>query len=157
MKLLSYDSANGAFVWKHNMRGPVKAGDPAGFVRQNGDYMFACIKVDGRIYRAHRLAWLYVTGEFPDNEIDHINGNPMDNRIENLRDATRMSNAQNHFRTGGVLPVGVFRLGEKYGSRIKVNYKYKHLGTFTDPGDAHQAYLSARMKYHDIPNGRVLE
>lgn len=113
-ELLEYDPISGVFRRKINIGG-AKIGDIAG--TDNGDgYMK--IRVAGKSYKAHRLAWLYVMGRWPKNDIDHINGVRCDNRIINLREATRAENKQNtrkansNNRTGllGVMP----RNGRKF-------------------------------------------
>lgn len=88
-QLLHYDPATGIFTWRIGKQG-IRPGTVAGWV-QNG-YVMICI--DGVNYLAHRLAWLYVHGKFPDNEIDHDNGCRSDNRIANLFDRTHAQNLQ---------------------------------------------------------------
>lgn len=89
--LLEYDKHTGFFSWKEN-RQKVKIGDVAGHNSKNG---YCYIMIDGKSYRSHRLAWLYVYGGFPKNQIDHINRNKLDNRLENLREASKELNARN--------------------------------------------------------------
>lgn len=100
-------------------------------------------------YQAHRLIWLIMTGEWPENEVDHINGDSTDNRWVNLRAATRSQNAINrHFSnsTGyrGVrqLPNGMYR------ARIKIPSKRVELGTFATAEEAYEAYKRAALKHH---------
>ena len=103
----------------------------------------------------HRLAWLYVYGEWPHQQIDHIDGNKLNNRIENLRDVSPYANNENlhnpkkHNSTG---VLGVRKRGNKYHSRIVVNGIEKHLGTFPTAAIAHQAYIDAKRKYHKHGN-----
>jgi hypothetical protein len=87
-ELLSYEPRFGYFFWKIN-RGSSKAGDVAGSVCPDG---YRLIKVDGKSYKAHRLAWLMTHGEWPAEQIDHINGVRTDNRIVNLREASKKQN-----------------------------------------------------------------
>jgi hypothetical protein len=90
-ELLNYDPETGVFTWRVP-RGPSKAGQVAGsFDRLN----YVCIHVDGKQYKAHRLAWLYVHGDWPAFTIDHINRDASDNRIANLRDVTHSINMRN--------------------------------------------------------------
>lgn len=118
--------------------------------KQANGYVY--IKIDGKSYMAHRLAWLDVNGEWPEVFVDHINGDRSDNRLINLRAATRELNAQNqrvaqkHNKLG---ILGVSPYGEKYYACIRVNGKTKYLGLHETPEVAHQAYLEAKRKYHE--------
>jgi hypothetical protein len=89
--LLQYDKDTGYFYWKQN-RQKVKIGNVAGHNAKNG---YCYIMIDGKSYRSHRLVWLYVYGNFPKHQIDHINRNKLDNRLENLREASKEINARN--------------------------------------------------------------
>lgn len=91
-ELLDYDPASGVFRWRHTTRGYVQKGRVAGCYTKNW-YVNICVR--GRNYGAHRLAWLYVHGEWPPKFIDHVNGDLSDNRIANLRPATRAQNGAN--------------------------------------------------------------
>lgn len=88
---LEYDLETGDFIWRIR-RGRCAAGSRAGTLNHHG---YIAIQVDGRLREAQRWAWLYVHGTWPDREIDHINGNKADNRIANLRLATRSQNLMN--------------------------------------------------------------
>ena len=90
-ELLSYDPATGKFLWRVG-RQCMRAGAVAGATEVQG---YRVIKIDGKIYKAHRLAWLYVTGEWPPEEIDHKNTDPQDNVWSNLRLATHSQNQAN--------------------------------------------------------------
>src|ERR1019366_3461065 len=90
-ELLSYDRNTGKFI-RLKTRGPYVAGSVAGTVSDLG---YRSIFIDGRIYKEHRLVWLYITDKWPAWEIDHINRDPSDNRIENLREATPSQNMPN--------------------------------------------------------------
>jgi len=101
--------------------------------------------------RAHRLAWLYSYGYMP-KEIDHINGNRMDNKLCNLREVTHKENTQNqvHLRknnTSGFAGVSFFKGTKKYSAYICFDGKKRHLGYFDDPKEAHFVYLSEKRKY----------
>ena len=91
LNLLFYNQDSGLFYWKES-RKRVKCGDVAGGIKKNG---YVYLMVNGRSYRAHRLAWFYIYGVFPVDQIDHINRNRQDNRIENLRLADSFVNARN--------------------------------------------------------------
>jgi hypothetical protein len=147
-KYLRYEPTTGDLWWTEEA--PVKvankkanAKDPLGYI---------CLKVNGRMFKGHRLAWLLVHGEFPKGHIDHINGNPSDNRIENLRDVSRSINMQNerkartHNLTG---LLGVSPNGSGWRSEIRIAGKKKNLGTFSTSQQAHKAYVSAKRQYHE--------
>ena len=104
-----------------------------------------------KIYKSHRLAWLYMTGEWPKGHIDHINGNPSDNRWCNLREATPTQNVANAKRrkdnTSGFKGVCWYRKTKKWKAEIMISQKHIHLGYFDTPELAHQAYVDAAIKY----------
>ena len=147
-ELLDYDAETGVFTWRVS-QGRGYAGAVAGTVRQDG---YIAIKLDGRLYKAHRLAWLHEHGEFPDDEIDHINGDRSDNRPGNLRVVTRLINAQNRRRSqsnnrAGIL--GVSRHRNRWQAQIEVAGKNKHLGCFNTQEAAHAAYVAAKRQTHE--------
>jgi hypothetical protein len=140
--LLRYEPDTGLFFWLSN-KGTAKAGDVAGATASNG-YTNICI--DRRIYKAHRLAWLYVYGAPPSNQVDHINGVKNDNRIANLRQATNFENSQNHTSFG----VHLHKEKNKWQARIRVRDKRLHLGYFESKQDAVSAYLKAKEIHHQF-------
>ena len=146
---LSYDRNSGSFVWiKKNAKG-VKAGTSAGSNKCADGY--ARIKLFGQPYMAHRLAWFYENGHWPDNLIDHINGNKMDNRMINLRDVTHSVNLQNQRgprsnNKSGFLGVKAHNWG--WMSQIKNHKQTIFLGTFATPELAHAAYVKAKRIHH---------
>ena len=91
-ELLHYDSDTGVFTWRVYRSPGAKKGDVAGCVNEGG---YIATQVDRKHYLSHRLAWLYVYGAWPIDEIDHKDGNPANNHIANLRDVTRLTNSQN--------------------------------------------------------------
>lgn len=104
-----------------------------------------------RAFLAHRVIWLLATGNWPDGDIDHINGDPADNRIANLRVVDRRTNSENkrRARSDNKLGVqGVSRYGGSYRAHIQVGAKRKHLGTFSTPEMAHSAYIEAKRQLH---------
>lgn len=117
------------------------ANRPAGYICPRG---FHEISVDNKIYRAHRLAWLYVHGEWPENEIDHINGNTSDNSLSNLRPATRQENARNIGRrshnTSGLKGVIWFKQTKKWRAALTVNNQHHSLGYYDTREAAYEAY-----------------
>lgn len=146
-ELLIYDSETGVFRWKVAST-RVKIGDVAG---SDGDG-YRVIRIDQRNYKAHRLAWLYVHGEWPAKDIDHINGVRSDNRIANLRDVSRSVNIQNLRRarsdnSSGLL--GVSRNRGRWRAVINLEGKRHHLGYFASADLAHEVYLEAKLKIHE--------
>lgn len=91
-KTLSYDPSTGVFTWIIRPSQRIKANTVAGSENEQG---YIVIKINGRMYKAHRLAWLYVNGYLPEHNVDHINRVRNDNRISNLREASQMCNVQN--------------------------------------------------------------
>ena len=101
---------------------------------------------------AHRLAWYLYYGKMPKNTIDHIDGDKINNKIENLRDVTIQENSFNHTRAKGY---SWDKVNKKYAAQIKFNYKIIHLGRFATEEEARNAYLEAKKKYHKINSTSV--
>ena len=149
-ELLDYDAETGLFRWRvHRARG-AKPGMVAGKPHRKG---YTQIKVDGRLYYAHRLAWLHTFGRWPALEIDHINGSKADNRLANLREVTRAQNSWNlqraprSNRTTGVLGVCVVPSRTKrFVAQIAQHGKLRNLGRFTTVDAASAAYQSAKAE-----------
>lgn len=136
-ELLDYESTTGMFRWRVDRRGGAHKGDRAGYTNTKGKRDgYHHIMVDGKFYMAHRLAWLYMFGHWPKQQIDHINGDPVDNRIANLRDVNQSTNQHNRHRlpknnTSGCLNV----VWDKCKQRWKVSAPQKnghrqHLGYY---------------------------
>lgn len=153
-ELLHYNPETGVFVWLKTRSKKVPPGSVAGGV--NKVHGYNQIKVDGIKLPAHRLAWLYVHGYWP-NQIDHINGARADNRLSNLRDVTPQVNAQNVHKPrrdnkkSGLLGVGFgnkHRGPKKWTARVTVEGRRVLIGYFYTPEEAHAAYLSAKRRLH---------
>jgi hypothetical protein len=133
---LKYDKYTGIFK-RLSSYGPVKKGDIAGSRRSDG---YEIIHIFGKPYYSHRLAWLYEYGYMPENAIDHINRNPSDNRIKNLREVSRICNSRNCklfvTNSSGVKGVSWVKRMKKWGAYITINYKRKHIGFFNDFDEA---------------------
>lgn len=149
--LVCYDESSGVFTRNAPTR-RTRVGAVAGNLNQYTGYMSFVVR--GRRYLSHRLAWLYMTGEYPYGfDIDHIDGNKSNNAFSNLRKLTRGENLQNrkgatsHNQTG-VLGVGKATKVGNFRARVTVNGKEHHLGTFASQTDAHEAYLSAKRRLH---------
>lgn len=147
-ELLSYDPDTGRFVWLVNRR-CVRAGDVAGTVNSRG---YIAIMIDGMLYTAHRLAFLWMHGVFPDRELDHINRDRADNRHANLRLAT---SSQNKVNTGvrrdnssGFRGVSYCKVRKKYLAQIAHNGKKQNLGRYLTLDEAVNAYESASKRLH---------
>jgi hypothetical protein len=128
--LLTYDADTGKFCWRMK-RQRCTPGRVAGTPSYHG---YTVIKLDGVSYKAHRLAWLYETGDWPASELDHINCVRDDNRISNLRLATRFSNCQNRVKPESAYSkhIGVSRSfnGKRWRAYIDFNGKRRELGVF---------------------------
>lgn len=144
-EVLSYDPDTGLFVWLVTRRG-LKAGSIAGGLRPDG-YVRIC--VDGRLYYAHRLAFLFMEGRWPAHVIDHANGNPSDNRWANLRAATQSQNLANAAKQDLHRYKGTSFQKEKgkWRATIQVNRKQRSLGLFDSELEAHKAYCDAAELY----------
>lgn len=137
---LHYDPETGIFRWRVAAGRRVKAGDVAGC----NDHGYIVIRVDSRNYGAHRLAVLYMTGAWPEDEVDHKDLNRANNRWTNLREATGSQNCANKRPYGAVPLKGVrLRSSGKYEARFKINGKQKYLGHFPTAEEAHAAYVKA--------------
>jgi hypothetical protein len=147
-ELLHYDPETGMFTWRVNRRGTAKAGTHAGRLNPNG---YRDIMINGKRYKEHRIAWLYARGVMPTNLIDHINGIKDDNRIENLREATKSQNSANRGKpnssTSGCKGVSWSKAAKKWKAQIGTHCKKIYLGVFTNIEDASAAYQAAALKY----------
>lgn len=141
-QFFSYCPLTGRFTWKQS-RGKKRAGDFAGYPDNLGYWKVA---LDGRWIMAHRLAWAFCNSdEWPAGEIDHINGNPSDNRICNLRVATRSENMRNADCGKGW---HYHKRQKCWQALIRVNRVRKYLGRFDTEQEARAAYYKAAKKYH---------
>jgi hypothetical protein len=148
-ELLHYDPETGEFTWiGRALRSRMRPGMKAGTICTTTGYRM--LNVDGHRCIGHRLAWFYVYGRWPAREIDHINGIRADNRIINLREATRWENLANAKRRDYTNPRGTRFEGarNRWRAQIKVRGKQICLGTFLTAEDAHKAYVEAAKKYH---------
>lgn len=149
IKILSYNKKTGLFKWLIKPCRNIRKGKVAGYHRSDGRRK---IMIHGVKYYASRLAWFYVYGQWPENEIDHINGIRSDDRITNLRDVNTKINRENRHSSDrdnktGFLGVTIIPSG-RYGAQIGNNKKTLRLGTYDTPEQAHQAYLEAKRKLH---------
>jgi hypothetical protein len=157
-QLLDYDPATGVFTWKFReevSRNEVAwnrrfLGKIAGRTKPNKNGYLE-LAIDGVLYYSHRLAWLYMTDEWPEDQIDHKNLNKADNRFENLREATAPNNGWNTraLKRGksGFKGVSICN-GSQIVASICVSGKRMYLGSFKTTEEAHAAYVAAAKKYH---------
>lgn len=150
--LLHYDPETGVFRWKVS-RGSAKARTVAGYVNEQG---YLRMVIDRKWYLAHRLAWFYTHGVWPEFDIDHRNHITTDNRIVNLREATRSENCTNQVRAksnnkSGFLGVSKHKHTGYWCASIQLKGKRAGvIGYFNTPEEAHAAYLNAKRKLHDF-------
>lgn len=146
--LLHYEPVTGEFTWKVS-RGKGKAGSFAGTPHSRG---YVHIKISGKLYLAHRLAFLFMTGELPPAEVDHVNGVKTENRWLNLRQATRTENQCNHRlrsnNSSGVKGVSWDKRRGKWQARVCIHGRDKHIGYFHDIEEADVAVQAARIALH---------
>lgn len=144
-EMLSYDPSTGRFEWRIQKQGKGRKGEAAA---KSGKNPYGRVMINYKPYLAHRLAWLYVYGEWPKFYIDHINGDPSDNRIVNLRQATPRQNVHNKRKGKAVGFKGVYQEKNRYRARINVRGKLLHLGCFGSSEEAHRAYCAAAQQYY---------
>ncbi len=148
-EILNYDEETGIFKWKISNQSSIKVGDIAGHLSKKVGYTI--IGIDNEVYPAHRLAWLYVCGQLPKNEIDHINHIKDDNRICNLREVTHTENSRNQKmrkdNKSGATGVYWYEPLKKWQASIRVNNILIHLGYFKNIKDAVKARNKAKIKY----------
>lgn len=148
-ELLHYDPDTGQFRWLVKF----SRQQPGGAAGTKDAYGYKVIRVDRWLYKAHRLAWLYVYGVWPGAGIDHINRTRDDNRIANLREACQSLNSLNRSTTAksrsGVLGV-IWRADrQKWTAQIRIGYRTVHLGVFKDKDDAVAARKKAEAMFFD--------
>ena len=144
-EMISYDPLTGQFTWKvdHSRR---KAGEPAGSQKPDG-YIY--LKLLGQTYGAHRVAWMLVTGDWPNVAVDHRHGVRNNNAWKNLRLATRAQNNANVPPRGSSgLKGATYHKGDRcWKSQIYANGRKTYIGSFPTPEQAHAAYIAAADKY----------
>jgi hypothetical protein len=153
---LHYDPDTGVFTWKLST-GRSAAGSVAGTVADKyAGSPRLLIRIGGRLHHASRLAVAITTGVFPKGDVDHVNHDTLDNRINNLRIVDRLSNNKNVKRkknnTSGAAGVHFQKSAGKWSAQIGVNYKTVHLGLFAKFDDAVEARRKAEAQYDFHPN-----
>ena len=157
--LLDYDADTGVFRWRVRPSSRVAAGSIAGNTSHQRGYRV--IVINRNRYLAHRLAWLYVTGAMPVDEIDHIDGDTDSNSFRNLRECSRTQNAQNTRRDVGLTSqypgVTWDAVRGKWAAKIRAGGgKRIFLGRFGDESDAYTAYVAAKDRLHPFSTERAV-
>lgn len=152
-QLVAYDPISGLFEWRSLRFSAICPGSRAGRLNDRGYVVF---KLDQREYRAHRLAWLYVTGSWPVNQIDHINGDRSDNRFSNLRDVDGHVNAQNKRVAASTNRTGLLGVIHRprntkrpFVARVQAGDQVLHIGSFVTAAEAHLAYVEVKRRVHE--------
>lgn len=152
-QLFAYDAETGDLIWRVSRTNRFPAGAVAGGVSRTtrGGYIYErrYISIDGRKYLAHHIVWLHVRGAWPSVEIDHRDGDALNNRLDNLREATRSQNAMNVGRRAPRSGFrGVSQNGSGFAAGIHAAGKYHYIGQFRTAEQAHEAYQRAAKDLH---------
>jgi hypothetical protein len=147
-EILHYNPETGVFIW---IKKPSK-NRPANSIAGTLNAGYIVITLHGKHYYAHRLAWLYMTGEWPEKIIDHKNKSGIDNRFSNLRSASYSQNSLNKLPSKnnllGVKGVTYQKEKRKFEARAVLNNKHNHLGYFDDIESASAAYHAFAKEHH---------
>jgi len=147
-KVLRYDASTGIFYWLES-RGRASAGSAAGYVNDKG---YIAIRINGRAWLAHVLAWLTTTGDMPCQQVDHRDTDRANNRFENLRLSTQLENTYNRSmmsnNRSGVKGVHWHSFSQSWRAVIGVKGKKIQVGTFKTIEQAKEAIAAARESHH---------
>ena len=158
-ELFDYDRVSGCLIWRTTGAGRKRAVAGYNPVPSLYEKEYIQIRIEGKLYKAHRLVWLYVHGKWPKNDVDHIDGNSRNNRVENLREATMSQNlanrsAQNKNNTSGHRGVYFDKSKKKWCAEVTVVGKKLHLGTFSTIEQAALTAQRARLQHFgEFANG----
>lgn len=148
---LSYNPSTGSLTWAVSAAG-IRKGAQAGSVSRYG---YRVINLGHRPYRVCRLVWFLTYGEWPNGEIDHINGDKLDDRLSNLRVVDRAGNAQNmpssaqaNNRSCGLRGVTWNKQHRRWQAKLMANKVMHHVGYFATPEAAHEAYMVLKRRLH---------
>jgi hypothetical protein len=140
-ELLQYNPDTGIFTWIKPSSNRIKVGSVASC---KDAYGYIVIRIDSKLYKAHRLAWLYCFNEFPEMSLDHVNGKKDDNRLDNLRECSSQDNNRNKSRqsnnSSGHVGVSYYAPYSKYRAGITINKSTLHIGYFDTVEEASLAY-----------------
>lgn len=152
LRRLHYDPETGVWTWRVTVSNATAGSDAGCVTRHNhGRCFYRVIGIDGKLYLAHRLAFFYMTGAWPTLDIDHKDGDGLNNRWANLREATvsqNLANARRHAdNISGFKGVTFDKPTKKFRAQIMINYKQIYLGLHATPEAAHDAYRVAAEKH----------
>lgn len=136
---LIYFPETGTFIWRDSQK-------IAGSTDNKG---YRRISLNNVRYKSHRLAWFYVYKTWPNHQIDHIDGNKLNNAINNLRDVVQevnMYNKKQAHKSNSTNTLGVSRSGNKYVARLRIGNTLLHLGSYLTADEAHNAYLKKKLE-----------
>ena len=149
-KYLRFEPIEGKLYWRRSER-RARAGREAGGIQQRSTLKYRLVGIDGKAYLTHRLVWFLTFGTWPKEEIDHWNGNGLDNRLSNLREVTHQENHRNKRmlvnNTSGVTGVCWVKSRRKWYAQIMVAGKDINLGYFDNLQDAAAVRERANLKY----------
>jgi len=152
---LSYDPDTGIFVWRKAYR-KKDIGRVSGWIHNAKIKPYLLLLLYGKSYPAHRIAWLYIHGYMPEFEIDHIDGDGLNNKLSNLREVTHAENCKNKRQSilnkSGCTGVSIHKETGKWRARIRDGKKYFSLGLFANIEDAITARKNAEIKHGYHPN-----
>ena len=146
-QLVIYDPEAGTFKTRVRINQRIPAGWPLGYMRDG----YLCVRLLGAEHRLHRLAWLYMTGEWPEVLIDHYDTDRSNNRWRNIRPGNWSMNAQNQRKAHSNSKTGVLGVcadGNRWRAQIAINGKKIRIGVYDTTSEAHEAYLQAKRKLH---------
>lgn len=152
-EIVKYSQETGVFIWISSRSNKIKIGDTAGniWINQHNRKKYHRLWLSGRLYLAHRVAWIYMTGSWPNDQIDHIDGNGLNNKWENLREVSGSENQQNtrmkRTNTTGICGVVWNKNANKWQAAINIYNKAVYLGLFENIFDAACARKNAEVKY----------
>lgn len=153
--ILLYEPDTGFFRWKKARSSQSKVGGIAGW---NDGQGYLRIRLEKKDYKVHRLAWFYMTGQWPKNQIDHKDGVRSNNAWNNLREATHKQNMENFpvkiNNKSGFLGVFLFKNSKKWGAQVTHNRKKFHLGSFLTAEEASDAVTKKRAELYTHYTGR---
>jgi len=147
--ILDYDPQTGTLTWKVNHAARARKSQVAGKTSVRG---YVSVGINGHVYLAHRLAWLIMTGEWPNHSVDHKFGQTVDNNWNTLRPANQSENGANsklrRDSSSGFKGVSWSKSKRRWRAHVTKNYKHHHLGYFDTPEEAYNAYCTAARELH---------